>query len=588
MEIERGKYLCKVCNSPSLTEFISFGKMPVANAFLKKEDLNKDEYTYEMAVGFCEKCHMVQLINIVPYNKYIVPDQTGKTHYAFFSSTSKAMENHFAEFAKEIEQRFLDPNSKVLEIGSNDGIMLQAFQNHKVLGIEPSSNVADVSVSKGIETINEFFTDELAKNLVAQRGTFRTILSTNVTLNIIEIHDLIKGISTLLDNRGVFITEDPYILDILEKNSYDQIYDEHIWYFSLTSLSNLYEMHGMEIFDAEHQDVHGGSMRVYACKKGTYEKTPRLKEYLENEYRNDIYSLEPYLNFSEKVKQNREQLIGLLSSLKSQGKKIVGYAAASKGTIVQNFCNIGPETIEYISDSTPYKQGLYSPGKKIPIVSPDAFHNDNADYALLGAWNHAKEITEKEKNFIERGGRFIIHLPKPQIVEPETSEIPEQTQEIQQETPKQFVSKTGIEIKKLKVFDLGDEGNLFETLRDDDEIYQGKFGQNLISFVNPGIKKGLHKHDKQTEYTTCIKGNLLYVAIKETPKGPIIEKIPIGEKNMLMIKTPPGVWHGYTPIGNEQAVLVYTMDRAYNSEDPDTDEKDVYSFGDVWSENFNV
>jgi len=410
---------CKICHNETLKKFIDFGQMPVANAFLKKEDLDKQEFTYHMAVGFCEDCKMAQLTEVVPYDKYIIPDVNSKTNYAFFSSTSAFMGKHFAEMARETEERFLNDNKKVIEIGSNDGIMLQAFSDRKkVLGIEPSNNVAQVAIGKGIETLTEFFSEKLARKIASERGRVRAVLSTNVFLNIIDIHDFMKGIDALLDNKGVFVTEDPYIGEILKQNSYDQVYDEHIWYFSLNSLSNLFATHGFEIFDAEKQEVHGGSMRVYSARKGAYRQTDRVLELFDQEYENKITEMSPYISFAKDVERNRDELVDLLKNFKSQGKRIVGYAAASKGTIVQNYCGIGPDVLDYISDSTPAKQGLYTPGKHIPVVSPDIFHNDKTvDYALLGAWNHAREIIGKEHDFLRRGGKFITHLPNPRILE---------------------------------------------------------------------------------------------------------------------------------------------------------------------------
>jgi len=574
MNLERKH--CPICHTQNLLEFINFGQMPVANAFLKQEDLYKPEFKYEMAVGFCENCKMVQLVNIVPYDKYIVPDETGKTQYAFFSSTSKAMEEHFASVAGEIEEKFLELNSQVLEIGSNDGIFLKAFKNHNVLGIEPSDNVADVAKSLGIETITNFFSEDLARRIVEQRGKFKAIFSANVILNIIDLHDLLRGVNHLLEDKGVFIFEDPYLVDILEKTSYDQIYDEHVWYFSLTSLSNLLEMHGMQIFHAQREWVHGGSMRVYTCKKNAYEKTSQLKQYLEQERQKKIHEIDPYIEFAKKVEKSKQELQILLKSLKSEGKKIVGYAAASKGTIVLNYCDIGKETLDYISDSTPFKQGLYSPGKHIPIVAPEHFHQDKeVDYALLSAWNHAKEIIGKEKEFIERGGRFIVHYPEARILDPK--EFGEGETEQKTETiPK-------IETKPLKIF-ANDQGYLFETLRADDEIYSGQFGQNLISVIYPGIIKGLHLHEKQTDYTTCIKGNLKYVAITKNSDGKLnIQTFVIGEKNPLMIKCPPGIWHGYTPVGNQEAIVLHTADKTFDPKDDDTLRKDPFEFGDIWT-----
>ena len=407
---------CKICNSDKTSPIISFGEMPIANAFLTKEDLGKEEFTYPMGLTFCEDCKMVQLTNIVPYEKYIIPDEKGVRNYAFFSSTSGAMTEHFAELAHDIESRFLEADSKVLEVGSNDGIMLQAFKNHKVLGIEPSHNVAEVARDKGIETLTEFFDENLAMRLRQQRGNYRAITSTNVFLNIIDIHSFLRGVNLLLDKKGVFITEDPYIQDILAQKAYDQVYDEHIWYFSLHSLENLLHKNGMEIFDAEKQWTHGGSMRVYSGKMGEHSKTGRVKSYFRDEKENGIDTLAPYLKFAEEVVESKENLLNLLKSVKDQGKRVVGYGASSKGTIVCNYCGIGAETIEYIADSV-RKVGKYSPGKHIPIVSQaDVFRKDDPDYALLFIPNHLEEVKKKESKFLERGGKFITHWPEPKIL----------------------------------------------------------------------------------------------------------------------------------------------------------------------------
>jgi len=575
---------CRICNG-NLIQFISFGKMPVANAYVSKKNLNDNnfkEYFYDMEVGFCENCKMVQLINLVPYDKYIVPDETGKTHYAFFSSTSSVMEQHFKEIANEIEQRFLNDNSKILEIGCNDGIFLQNFESDRILGIEPSHNVAEFAVSKGIPVVTEFFSEELARKISEKFGKFKAIFSANVTLNIIEIHELVEGIKNLLEDNGVFITEDPYLIDILEKNSYDQIYDEHIWYFSLTSLSNLFAMHNMEIFDAERTNVHSGSMKVYVCKKGMHEKTERLRKYIQEEKQKKIDSLEVYLEFAYRVEHNKKQLQELIKKIKLEGKRIVGYAAASKGTIIQNYCDLTNEVIEYISDSTLFKQGLLTPGKYIPIVNPDVFHNDNPEYAFIFAWNHAKEIISKEHEFLKKGGRFILHLPEPRIIG-NVDDIEKRILDTPIDTTQFSELIEGVEIKKLKIF-ANDQGYLFETLRNDDALYKNEFGQILVSEIYPGVIKGYHLHEKHDEYTICVKGNVKYIAVKEYPNGTRkINTFIIGERNPMLIKVPRGVWHGYMPLENKSAMLVYMMSRPYNQKDPDTQEKDVFAFGDLWS-----
>ncbi len=410
---------CKLCDSKNVTNFLNLGKMPVANAYVRPEDAGKEEFKFNLGLNFCGDCKMVQLKETVPYDQYIVPDEEGKTHYAFFSGTSDFMKKHFRSFAQTLEQRFLTGgNKRVLEIGSNDGIMLSGFSDiSSVLGVEPSWNVAEVAKGDGIETVVEFFTEDLAKRIERDKGRFRVVSSANVLLNIYDLDEVMRGADTLLDDKGVFVTEDPYIGEIVEKTAYDQIYDEHAWYFSLTSLDNLYKRHGFEIFDAERQWTHGGSMRVYAGRIGEYEKTEGFEAALQDEKRQGLHTIEPYMEFANSVHQSKFALAGLLESLRADGKKIVGYAAASKGTIVQNYCGITPEMITYVSDNTSFKQGLLTPGMHIPIVSPEMFHSDkDADYALLFAWNHADEIIAKEKDFIDRGGRFIVHIPEARIV----------------------------------------------------------------------------------------------------------------------------------------------------------------------------
>jgi methylation protein EvaC len=228
---------------------------------------------------------------------------------------------------------------------------------------------------------------------------------------------LLKGVNILLDDEGVFVFQDPYIPRILERNSFDQFYDEHVYYFSLTSLTNLLEMHNLEIFNAEEQDVHGGSMRVYVKKKPSARPiSPKVREILEYEKEIGLDKIETYEKFGENVERIKNNLNDLLAMLKSQNKKIAGYAATCKSSTVFTYCNIGPETIDYISDSTPEKQGNFSPGKHIPVVSPDKFHEDSPEYTLLLAWNHEKEILAKEEDYRKKGGKFITFNPEVRII----------------------------------------------------------------------------------------------------------------------------------------------------------------------------
>jgi methylation protein EvaC len=408
---------CRICNSP-LSVFLNLGKAPISNLWLSKEEIHKDVFRFNLEAAFCTECKMVQLTEFVPYEKYIIPTEPGKTEYSFYSSTSDFMITHFSEYAKEIEDSYMENNDLVVEIGGNDGIMLQAFSNNiRKLNIEPGTNVAEVARIKGIESWTDFFTEDLAKKIVSEKGKAKSIISANVILNIGDLHELLKGVNTLLDDEGVFVFQDPYMPKILERNSFDQFYDEHIYYFSATSLSNLLKMHGLEIFNLSMQDVHGGSMRVYVKKISSQRQiSDSVQKFLDKEKDLGLDKLETYEKFAGRVSRIKNNLNNLLDLLKQQNKKIVGYAATCKSSTVFTYCNIGPDKIDYISDSTPDKQGKLSPGKHIPIVTPDFFHKDNPEYTLLLAWNHEKEIIQKESEYLKNGGKFITFNPEVRII----------------------------------------------------------------------------------------------------------------------------------------------------------------------------
>ena len=409
---------CKICSTP-LFAFLSLGRMPIANAFLSGEDLLRQEFFYHLEAGYCPGCHMVQLLTVVPYEMYLRPDREQKRKYLFFSSTSSRMAEHFSGFAAEIAG-FLRPDSLVLDIGSNDGITLQAFDRakYRVLGIEPAHNVAEIARGKGIETLTEFFTESLAQHIVSAKGKTRAILSSNVILNIADLNEVMRAVAILLEDDGVFVFEDPYLPVILQNSTYDQFYDEHIYYFTAHAIASLVQRHGMALFDAKPQDVHGGSMRFYVKRRQntSIPVSPRVAEIIRQEERQGLASFDAYRAFAGRADASRKELLALLQVLKSQGKRVAGYAAASKGTIITNYCRLTPDIIEYVADSTPEKQGLYTPGMHIPVVSPEHFRQDQPDYALLFAWNHLQEIMEKEQEYLDKGGRFIVPFPRVKVV----------------------------------------------------------------------------------------------------------------------------------------------------------------------------
>ena len=403
---------CLICDS-DISPFISYGEMPIANGFLPPDKFSS-EYFFHMQVAHCPTCSMIQLID--------TPDREMmfNENYAFFSGTSQAMKQHFKEFAEDVRKRFItDADPFVVEIGSNDGIMLQYFKEWGIrhLGIEPSANVAKVAQDKGVNTIVEFFDEALAEKIVKENGQADAFIAANVMCHLPYFHSIVAGISKLIKKTGIVIFEDPYIGDVIEKTSYDQIYDEHTFLFSVGSINYIFDKYGMEVIDVMPQETHGGSMRYIIGHKGVRELSQKAKQQIEKEKSLGLDIPQTYENFKKNCEVSKRALKELLVDLKAKGKRVTGYGATSKSTTILNYSDIGPDLIEYICDNTPIKQGKFSPGKHIPIEPIETFRENYPDYAVLFAYNHAKEIMAKEKEFVEQGGKWILYVPDVHIVE---------------------------------------------------------------------------------------------------------------------------------------------------------------------------
>ena len=403
---------CRVCKA-GIAPFMSFGRMPIANGFLKPEDICK-EYFFELAPAFCEKCGVFQIM------EQPRPERMFHEQYAFYSSTSRYMQRHFEAFAHAVMKDALAGRADpfVVELGSNDGIMLRHFQERGIrhLGVEPSTNVADVARSQGIRTVSAFFDSKLAADIVAEHGRADAILAANVMCHIPDLPGVAAGVERLLKPDGLFIFEDPYLGDMIAKTSYDQIYDEHVFIFSATSVRHAFAPYGLELVDVVPQITHGGSMRYMFAPKGSRAISEKVEAQLAQEQALGLDKSETYARFKANCERSRASLMETLETLRTQAKRVVGYGATSKSTTVTNYCGITPAHVEFISDTTPIKQGKLSPGAHIPVKPYDEFVRQYPDYALLFAWNHAAEIREKEKSFIAAGGRWIVYVPKVEIV----------------------------------------------------------------------------------------------------------------------------------------------------------------------------
>ena len=383
---------CKVTNKV-IDPFMSFGKMPIANGFIRKEDFGK-EFFFNMEVGFSEEVSLFQL------NDHPKPELMFNEKYPFFTSSSKFMTAHFKSFADYLTKNFINSNSKVIEIGSNDGTLLENFKNLGIeyVGFEPSKNVSDRANANGIKTINKFFSSKNLSEAKEFVGKTDLVCASNVICHIPDLNDLIISIDKMLTKNGSFIFEEPYLGSMFEKVSYDQIYDEHIYIFSASSISKIFQLYDFELVDVLPQQTHGGSMRYVVQRKNSKKKSKNLVKILENEKLRKLDVLESCFQFKKNCETSKMKLIKKINKLKDQNKSICGYAATSKSTTILNYCKIDNKTIKFICDTTPEKIGKFSPGMHIPIVDMKYFKDNITDTIYLFAWNHKEEIFKKENN----------------------------------------------------------------------------------------------------------------------------------------------------------------------------------------------
>lgn len=405
---------CRICKSTKLYKFLDLGSMPIPNGFRKKEELSKREVKYELACYFCEKCGLVQLT-------IVVDPEIMFRNYVYIPSTSKVMMNNFSSLVHEaFIEKGLGETSMVIDIGSNDGSLLTFFKTYdcKVLGIDPAENIAKIAELNGVPTETVLFDSSSAKRIKKKYGRADVITATNVIAHIDNLYEMFKGVNVLLKKDGIFITEFPYLVDLIDKLEFDTIYHEHLSYFSLRSWKYMVEKCGFEICGLWRLQIHGGSIRLMHRRKSS-KKNPAKKtiEYFLNvEEQKKLNRRGTYDLFSQKVNNLKKELTELINSLKKDGNRIIGYGAAAKGNVLTNFLNIGKDKLDFIVDSTPYKQGLFTPGMNIPVYAENRLQKEVPDYVLILAWNFANEIMEKQESYRARGGRFIIPLPEVKII----------------------------------------------------------------------------------------------------------------------------------------------------------------------------
>lgn len=404
---------CRVCKGSNFTPYLDLGFTPAADSFIRKQGLSQPESHYPLEVVLCNDCGISQLGYTVP------PDILYQQDYPYESSTTKAGRKHFFGFAEKVAKRFnFNSNDLAIDIGSNVGVLLDGFkaQGCKILGIEPSANISATAVGNGIETINDFISPELASKVVSSHGQASVATTTNVFAHIDDLDDFMRAIEILLNEKGVFIIEAPHFLKLLKHLEYDTIYHEHLLYLSIKPLNKLFNRFGFEVFDAEEIGIHGGSIRVYVSRINAHEKSENLEKIIQEEENNNIFNIDTLNKFALDVASHRTKLLQLLNKLRSEGKSIVGVSAPAKGMTLLNYCHIGPEMLDFVTEKSKLKIGLYTPGLHIPIVPDSELLEGQPDYALLLAWNFAEEIMDNLSEYRQKGGKFIIPIPEPHIV----------------------------------------------------------------------------------------------------------------------------------------------------------------------------
>jgi SAM-dependent methyltransferase len=401
---------CRFCGGELARTFVDLGTSPLCESYPSAADLNRGEVHYPLHVYVCERCLLVQL------EEYETAENIF-SDYAYFSSYSDSWLKHADNYCEKITRQFaLNGQSFVVEVASNDGYLLQYFVQRKVpvLGIEPAANVAKAAVEKGVPTLVRFLGAQLASELAAEGRCADLVLGNNVLAQVPDLNDFVKGLKILLKPEGVLTLEFPHLLRLIEHNEFDTIYHEHFSYFSMLTTVRILEAHGLKAFDVEELATHGGSLRVYACRAEaqTHDVAKNISKVIADEEKAGLASLDGYRSFALQVRHTKWALMEFLLTAAKEGKSVAGYGAPGKSATLLNYCGIGKDLIEYTVDRSPYKQGRFLPGSRIPIFHPDRIRETKPDYVVILPWNLKDEIVQQLQYIREWGGRFVVPIPK--------------------------------------------------------------------------------------------------------------------------------------------------------------------------------
>lgn len=405
---------CRSCGGSRLQVILNLGDHPVSNALLTPEEVDKPEERFPLAIVFCRDCTLLQVNETVP------AEVLYRAEYPYFSSSSPALLEHAAEIAESlIVDRKLGRNSFVVEVASNDGYLLKNFVKHGIpcLGIDPAKGPAESANSIGVPTLNKFFNSAMAKKLAQKDGLLADVMiANNVVAHVDAINDFVAGFASMLKPAGIAVFEFAYAVDLIQNCEFDTMYHEHLFYHTLHGLTPLFARHGLYLNDVKRLPIHGGSLRLFVSRDR--KKSRALMELLRHEKALGVDQSGWYETFADRVSSLRDSLVAMLRAEKARGKRIACYGAAAKGSTMINYLNLGPGFFDFVVDANPHKQGKFMPGQKIPISHPDRLAADQPDFVLMLVWNFAGEVLRQQRAYRQAGGRFIIPIPAPRIVEP--------------------------------------------------------------------------------------------------------------------------------------------------------------------------
>jgi hypothetical protein len=407
-------FACRFCGTALETSFVDLGMSPLCESFVGPDQLAEMEPFYPLHAYVCGRCFLVQL------QEFVTPAEIF-TEYAYFSSYSTSWVEHARRYAEMMIQRFkLGPASKVMEIASNDGYLLQHFVARGVpaLGIEPAANVAKVAIEKGVPSTVRFFGRKTAAEIAAEHGRPDVLLGNNVLAHVPDINDFVGGMKVLLAPHGVITMEFPHLQRLIAENQFDTIYHEHFSYLSFLTVERIFAHHGLTLFDVEELPTHGGSLRIYGrhSENAALEVTARVHGLRQREIDDGFLSLERYRGFEEQVKTTKRKLLTFLIDAKQRGKRIAGYGAPGKGNTLLNYCGIRTDFLDFAVDANPYKHGKFTPGTRIPIFPPEKLREARPDYVLILPWNLKDEISAQAAYVRDWGGRFVVPIPEVRVL----------------------------------------------------------------------------------------------------------------------------------------------------------------------------